>query len=116
MLIRRDVANLLDRVRDNADGDSPKWAYWRDSGEFNCWRTTDHEYVLQVSHERNRLALVDTAAGPTDGFEVVATPFDGDRIGAAIVYLVLAAPGKGYDRLAKLEKASVHEVEADAPN
>jgi hypothetical protein len=53
MLSQKDVENVLNRVDDDEE-----WEYWRDSGRLNCWFLDDGDWLLQVSHTENTLAII----------------------------------------------------------
>lgn len=109
MLTKRDVENVIEAA---GDEDTLEWHYWRDSGAFNVWRSTDIDWLLQVSHTDNRIAVSHCS---TDGFEVVAGRYSDDRLGHAFVTLCILDPAQAFDHLAEQDAATVMESSIEWP-
>lgn len=50
MLTKQDIEDLIEET-------DTEWGFWRDSGRFNVWRSSDRNWLLQVSHESGRVGL-----------------------------------------------------------
>lgn len=91
MLSKRDVENVFKRTENGAD-----WQYWRDSGTMNCWLTSDGEWLIQASHEANRVAICDLS---DRGFDAAAGEYSDDRHAVKLVAVASKDPQKAYDYL-----------------
>lgn len=92
MLSQKDVENVLGRVKDDLE-----WEYWRDSGHFNCWFLAGGNWLLQVSHTDNTLAIGDLR--DDDGYEMAMAEYNGDRLAVEFVALAGTNPEKAFEHL-----------------
>ena len=104
MLSQRDVENVFSR----ADGDV-EWEYWRDSGHLNCWFLAGGDWLLQVSHTENTIAINDQR--DDDGYEMVSAGYNDERLGAAFVALAGTNPEEAFEHLCDQSASIV--VDAD---
>jgi hypothetical protein len=104
MLSQRDVENIFNRV----DGDVD-WEYWRDSGHYNCWFLAEGDWMLQVSHMENVLAINDQR--DDDGYEMATVGYDDDHLAITLVALTGMNPDEAYQHLRDLSTSTV--VNAD---
>ena len=112
MLSKLDVENILDRVDDE---DSEIWEYWRDSGNINCWKSSDLDWVLQVAHTCNWVAVSDVSADdPGDGFETTGVQYEDDRQAIALIVLAAKSPEGAY-RYIRKETPSVTALATPSP-
>jgi hypothetical protein len=94
MLSKLDVENVFDRIDDE---DSETWEYWRDSGNINCWRSSDLDWVLQVAHTCNWVAVSDVSSdGSNDGFEMTGVQYEDDRQAIALIMMAAKSPEEAY--------------------
>ncbi|WP_227130941.1 hypothetical protein [Halorubellus salinus] len=100
MLSQKDVENVLGRINGDVE-----WEYWRDSGRFNCWFLSGGNWLLQVSHTDNTLAISDLR--DDDGCEMAIAEYNGDRLAVAFVALTGANPQEAFEHLREHSASTV---------
>lgn len=116
MLTKTDIERTITEVEETAKeigADCPNWHYWKDSGEYNVWVTADRTYLLQVSHEQNRMAVTRTSAATSSetlGNATLGWDHD-DEVTRLNILAYLAKPEMMYDYLSELDESYTTAVE-----
>lgn len=103
MLTKRDVENILDKV----DGET--WEYWRDSGNYHCWFLGGGDWLLQVSHTQNTVAINDQRAD--HGYTMATAGYGDDRVAVAFVAGAAKDPVEAHESLSDLPQSTVVDAE-----
>lgn len=105
MLTKRDVENVFDKVA------CEEWEYWRDSGNYHCWFLRGGDWLLQVSHTRNEVAINDHRGG--NGYTMTAAGYQDDRLGMAFVAAAAKDPSVAHEYLSDQPQSLVVDAEVN---